>query len=107
METKYEVIWAPRAQRQADLAISYCLKQFGKRIALKFTNKLEKDSIRIRNNPYIGFVEPAFANRAKQYRSLIEGYYKLIYTIEDDYQIHIVLLWDCRQDPDKLKHAIR
>ena len=25
--------------------------------------------------------EPAFANRTKQYRSLVEGYYKIIYTM--------------------------
>ncbi|WP_229061500.1 hypothetical protein [Parabacteroides goldsteinii] len=42
MEKEIEVIWAPRAQRQADLAITYCLKQFGKRTALRFMNKLEK-----------------------------------------------------------------
>ena len=26
-------------------------------------------------------MEPAFANRTKQYRSLVEGYYKIIYTM--------------------------
>ena len=107
MEKEIEVIWAPRAQRQADLAITYCLKQFGKRTALRFMNKLEKNTIRIKNNPFIGTPERLLANRAKQCRSLIEGYYKLVYTIDNEYLIHIVLLWDCRQAPDKLKHAIR
>lgn len=107
MEKEIEVIWAPRAQRQADLAITYCLKQFGKRTALRFMNKLEKNTIRIKNNPFIGVPEHLLANRRKQYRSLVEGYYKLVYTIENDHLIYIVLLWDCRQDPDKLKHAIR
>lgn len=95
METEVEVIWAPRAQQQADLAIAYCLNQFGKKTATRFINKLEKDCIRIKNNPFIGAPEHLLANRAKQYRSLIEGYYKLIYTIENDHLIQIVLLWDC------------
>ena len=107
MEKEIEIIWAPRAQKQADLAITYCLTQFGRTIARKFVNKLEKDNLRIKNNPFIGAVEPAFDNRTKQYRSLIEGYYKIIYTIENDYFIQVVLLWDCRQDPDKLKQSIR
>ncbi|MBP3517252.1 MAG: type II toxin-antitoxin system RelE/ParE family toxin [Parabacteroides sp.] len=107
MEKEIEIIWAPRAQEQANLAITYCQAQFGRTIALRFVNKLEKDILRIKNNPFIGIVEPAFANRAKQYRSLIEGYYKIIYTIENDHLIQIVLLWDCRQNPDKLKQSIR
>ena len=107
MEKEIEIIWAPRAQKQTDLAITYCLTQFGRTIARKFVNKLEKDNLRIKNNPFIGAVEPAFDNRTKQYRSLIEGYYKIIYTIENDYLIQVVLLWDCRQDPDKLKQSIR
>ena len=45
----------------------------------------------------------AFANRTKQYRSLVEGYYKIIYTMRNDHTIQVVLLWDCRQNPDKLK----
>ncbi|MCL3852031.1 MULTISPECIES: type II toxin-antitoxin system RelE/ParE family toxin [Parabacteroides] len=107
MEKEVTIIWAPNAQRQADLAMTYCLKQFGKKTALRFANQLEKDCIRIKNNPFIGAPEYLLANRPKQYRSLIEGYYKLIYTIENEYIIHIVLLWDCRQDPDKLKQTIR
>ncbi len=103
MEKEFEIIWAPRAQEQANLAITYCLTQFGRTIARRFVNKLEKDNLRIKNNPFIGVVEPAFANRTKQYRSLIEGYYKIIYTIENDHLIQVVLLWDCRQDPDKLE----
>ena len=107
MEKEFEISWAPRAQEQANLAITYCLTQFGRTIARRFVNKLEKDNLRIKNNPFIGVVEPAFANRTKQYRSLIEGYYKIIYTIENDHLIQVVLLCDCRRDPDKLEQSIR
>ncbi len=104
MEKEINIVWAPRAQEQANLAITYCLTQFGKTVARKFVTKLEKDSLRIKKNPFIGAIEPAFANRTKQYRSLVEGYYKIIYTIENDHTIQVVLLWDCRQNPDKLKN---
>ncbi|WP_439809883.1 type II toxin-antitoxin system RelE/ParE family toxin [Parabacteroides distasonis] len=107
MEKQTKIIWAPRARRQADLAIAYCLEHFGKEAALKFISKLEKDCVRIKNNPLIGNVENAFANRDKEHRSLIEGHHKLVYTIEKNNTIHIVLLWDCRQHPDKLRTSIR
>ena len=92
MEKQAKVIWAPRAKRQADLAIAYCLKHFGKQAALNFIDKLEKNCIRIKNNPLIG---------------TIEGHHKLIYTQEGKRSIRIVLWWDCRQNPDKLRTSIR
>ena len=49
----------------------------------------------------------AFADRDKEYRSLIEGHHKLIYTQEGKRSIRIVLWWDCRQNPDKLRTSIR
>ena len=107
MEKEFKIIWAPRALKQADSAITYCLKQFGKRTALRFVNKLEKDNIRIKNNPLIGAIEPAFVNKTKEYRSLVEGHYKIIYTLEKDNVIQVVLLWDCRKNPTKLKTSIR
>ena len=114
MEKQAKVIWAPRAKRQADLAIAYCLKHFGKQAALNFIDKLEKNCIRIKNNPLIGTIEETFADRDKEYRSLIEGHHKLIYTqegkrsirIEDDI-IYISAIFDCRQNPDKLRTSIR
>lgn len=107
MEKQAKVIWAPRAKRQADLAIAYCLKHFGKQAALNFIDKLEKNCIRIKNNPLIGTIEETFADRDKEYRSLIKGHHKLIYTQEGKRSIRIVLLWDCRQNPDKLRTSIR
>ena len=107
METEITVIWAPRAKRQVDLAIAYCLNQFGKRAALRFVDKLEKCCTLIKNNPFIGVPEHLLGDKPKQYRSLIEGYHKLIYTIENEHLIHIVLLWDCRQAPDSIKQTIK
>ena len=106
MEKQAKVIWAPRAKRQADLAIAYCLKHFGKQAALNFIDKLEKNCIRIKNNPLIGTIEETFADRDKEYRSLIEGHYKIIYSVEYDC-IRIYQIFDTRQSPDKLMDLFR
>ena len=55
----------------------------------------------------MGTIEETFADRDKEYRSLIEGHHKLIYTQEGKRSIRIVLWWDCRQNPDKLRTSIR
>ena len=41
-----------------------------------------------------------------QYRSLIEGNYKIVYCLEKDKYIRIVAIFDCRQNPDKLSRNL-
>ena len=36
-----------------------------------------------------------------EYRSLITGYYRLIYRLDAD-AIYVMRIWDCRQDPDRM-----
>ena len=81
------------------------LQQWRESFIERYLNKI--DCIRIKNNPLIGTIEETFADRDKEYRSLIEGHHKLIYTQEGKRSIRIVLLWDCRQNPDKLRTSIR
>lgn len=48
---------------------------------------------------YIGAIDPLFADRPASYRSIIiNGLSKMVYRIDDD-TIHIVGVWDCRQEP--------
>lgn len=56
--------------------------------------------------PFLGFREPLFEHKAEGFRSLISGNYKIVYYIKDRIVI-IATLFDCRQDPDKLKQSIR
>jgi len=41
-------------------------------------------------------------NLGWHYRRLVEGHYKIIYRIEDEY-IYITDIFDSCQDPDKMK----
>jgi len=53
-------------------------------------------------HPSIGQEEPFLVNLGRHYRRLVEGHYKIIYRIEDEY-IYITDIFDSRQDPDKMK----
>uniref|UniRef100_UPI0040270BB3 type II toxin-antitoxin system RelE/ParE family toxin n=1 Tax=Parabacteroides distasonis TaxID=823 RepID=UPI0040270BB3 len=57
-------------------------------------------------NPYLGFIEPSLLQLNKEYRSLIEGHYKIIYSAEYDC-IRIYQIFDTRQSPDKLMDLFR
>lgn len=60
----------------------------------------------LREQPYLGKIEPLLEDRDEKYRSLVVGrLHKLIYTIKEENIVFIQLFWDCRQDPEKLKKA--
>jgi plasmid stabilization system protein ParE len=50
-------------------------------------------------------IEPELVGYTNMYRSLVvEKSYKVVYYIKDD-TVHISALFDCRQDPQKLKDS--
>ncbi|HUW05454.1 MAG TPA: type II toxin-antitoxin system RelE/ParE family toxin [Williamwhitmania sp.] len=53
-------------------------------------------------HPSIGQEEPFWVNLGWQHRRLVEGHYKIIYRVEDEY-IYITDIFDSLQDPDKMK----
>jgi toxin ParE1/3/4 len=53
-------------------------------------------------NPLAGQEEPYLEHLGLQHRRIIEGHYKIIYRITDNY-IYITDIFDSRQDPTKMK----
>ncbi|MBP3641231.1 MAG: type II toxin-antitoxin system RelE/ParE family toxin [Parabacteroides sp.] len=100
-----EVIWHRKAQEQFENAMDYCLKQFGRRAAKRIVDKIDKDVLLLSANPYMGAIEESLQKLA-EFRYIVEGPAKLIYTVEDGY-IFIHLYWDCRQDPGHLMELIK
>ena len=72
----------------------------------KVSKKIRKSLISriklLQNFSKIGPVEHFLENLTHEYRYLVEGNYKIIYTIENDV-IYIVAIFDTRQDPQKMK----
>lgn len=56
--------------------------------------------------PYLGKMIPETRNRTHPFRILIDDVYKIIYYIDEPY-IHIVGIFDCRQDAKKLKKLFK
>lgn len=50
------------------------------------------------DNPLLGFYEQALSSEPQGFRSLVHEHYKIIY---------ISAIFDCRQNPDKLRTSIR
>ena len=54
------------------------------------------------NNPLIGALEENLKDLNQEYRYLVEGNYKIIYIIIND-SVFITDIFDCRQNPEKMK----
>jgi hypothetical protein len=59
----------------------------------------------LEQSPQLSKKEELLENRAFDYRSVVVGKYKVIYFI-DDQQIVIAAVFDCRQNPKKMKDIV-
>ncbi len=56
----------------------------------------------LKKQPYLGTIEETTKDLDKEYRFIVTGNYKIIYTVEPP-NIYIVEVFDTRQDPNKMK----
>ena len=75
-------------------------------VAQNIINKIVDKTILLIEQPYIGQIEESLVDMEFEYRYLIESNYKIIYRIETSIVI-ISSVFDCRQNPDKLKDIIK
>lgn len=75
--------------------------------AVKLYNGIINDVDRLTNNPYMGRIEPLLEGLEYEFRTIVTSSrnYKVIYFIADD-KIMISRVWDCRQNPSRLRRAI-
>ena len=76
-------------------------KYYKKEVSINMAHKKVKDL-----KHYADFYEQALSSEPQGFRSLVHEHYKIIYFIEDDI-IYISAIFDCRQNPDKLRTSIR
>ncbi|MCB0521565.1 MAG: type II toxin-antitoxin system RelE/ParE family toxin [Lewinellaceae bacterium] len=95
------VTWTHPAMRSLKRHYDYRKSNSGTDAARKFRKSLFDATSRLRNFPRLGKEEKSIVYKDKEYRSLIEGVYKIIYRIEG-MEIFIIEVFDTRQDQDKL-----
>ena len=88
-------------------SIYFFLKREGnKDIAKKITKEITTEIKLLINQPYIGKIEQLLVGSSKEFRSLIHNNYKILYWINlDKNQIEIWDIFDCRQEPLKIKRT--
>jgi len=98
MAEKLVIIWTETAQEDLDLIYRFLLN-YSKNAAEDIVRKiLNEPKILKKGFEYIGAVDDI----NPKYRRLIVGNYKILYSVQDS-NIYINAIFDCRQNPEKLK----
>lgn len=106
MVSMTRLIWSKMAKEEIKAIIRYYRKEASAQVARNIVTSIQREAQRLLLMPQIGTVEPLLATKSKEYRYIISSHYKIIYYIQNK-TVVVACIFDCRQDPDKLKHAIR
>jgi plasmid stabilization system protein ParE len=100
MEIKIE--WSELATKQLNDIYDYYSLKASPRIAKKIVNKIVGRVEILLKNPLSGPKEELLTEMQEDFRYLVESNYKIIYWKEDEI-ITIASVFDCRQNPEKMK----
>ncbi|HPN23332.1 MAG TPA: type II toxin-antitoxin system RelE/ParE family toxin [Tenuifilaceae bacterium] len=94
--------WSELSSRQLKDIFDYYSAEANTRIARKIVNRIHDRVSILEKNPLAGPKEPLLENHPEGYRFLVETNYKIIYWQKDNL-ITISSVFDCRQNPEKIK----
>lgn len=97
-----ELFWTDTAKKGLESVFNYYKRYANIEIAHNITNSIQDSVDILVYQPKMGQIEDLLRNRKVEYRYIVTGNYKVIYCIDDSY-IKIAAIFDCRQNPQKLK----
>ena len=96
------VVWTDVAIEELRSIYDYLYFQASKSVADKISNAIVDRTLLLEQTPRLGQKEEMLAHLNKEIRYLIEGNYKIVYLVDENL-VSIATVFDCRQNPQKLK----
>jgi toxin ParE1/3/4 len=97
-----KVFWTDSAIERLEDIFDYYKTKVNIHVAQGIVSSIVDSTINLEKQPNIGQIEEFLTDRKNAYRYLVSGNYKIIYWINEPY-IMIATVFDCRQNPLKLK----
>ncbi len=96
------VIWTEEAFIDLECIYEF-IAQHSAKDALKIIQNILSRTSQLEKFPESGALDQALIKRNKEYRYLVEGNYKIIYSYQTQIQtVYIKVIFDTRSDPEKL-----
>lgn len=101
-----KVLWTDTAEQQLLEIFNYYTETVSINVAKKIVDEIVDETIYLEKHPNAGQEEILLKKRKFSYRYIVKGNYKIIYWIEGEV-VNIATVFDCRQNPKKLKRKIK
>ena len=95
------VVWTAFAIEKLSEIYEYYLDNASVLVAERIVDEIVEKTLYLEKHSTIGQLESLLSNRKKEYRYLVEGNYKIIYSKESNF-ISIATVFDTRQNPQKI-----
>jgi toxin ParE1/3/4 len=100
---KAQVIWSDEALNDLETIYDF-LAEKSQPAAQRITESIMGRAKQLETFPESGPKQETIKASVKEYRYLVEGNYKIIYSHqEESHVVHIEIIFDARQDPEKLR----
>lgn len=99
------IIWSPKANKRLEEIYEYYKETGSKKIAKSIVSEIVSSVKMLKRFPKMAAIEPHLEGQTPLFRSLlVRNIFKVIYFVrEGKDSIEIVTIWDCRQNPGRLK----
>jgi len=99
--------WSEKAKKRLREIFYYYEKEVSRQTATKIITEIVLSVEPLKEFPQMAAIESSLDNMSEIFRSVISTpNYKVVY-YADANKINIVTIWDCRQNPKKLKREIK
>jgi plasmid stabilization system protein ParE len=99
--------WTDKAKRHLKDIFDFYVETAGRKIATEMATDIKVATKPLTKFPQMAAIEPFLSDLPEKFRSLVvRGHYKVIYYADSD-TVHILAVWDCRQNPDNLQVQIK
>jgi len=99
-----KLLWTVEGRNDLKNIYDYHLEVAGARVATKLTASIVLSTVVLKTSPKVGQQEEALSNRPQEFRYLVVGNHKVLYWVDTNKEtIHIASVFDCRQNPKKMK----
>lgn len=97
-----QVIWTNFAISELKNIFLYYRMVAGNKVANKIKKSIFDITKPLAQHPFISAVEENLTNLKQGHRYLVSGNYKIIYKVTDN-DVYVTDIFDCRQNPTKIK----
>ncbi|MDO5608411.1 MAG: type II toxin-antitoxin system RelE/ParE family toxin [Capnocytophaga sp.] len=100
------IFWTNFAKRELKNIYAYHKRFVSIRVAKKMVSEITNEAKKLSKQSEIGQIEKSLYDNPKQFRYLVYGNYKILYLENNNLKrIEIIDVFDCRQNPIKIKRG--